>query len=103
MVSREVVMPDMKINGVGVNSGLPKIESPGQASGAGFDTIMEEAVGKLSQVQSDAEQAVKQLTSGGDPAEAIIAMEKADMNFQLMVEVRNKLISAYQEIMRMQV
>ncbi len=96
-------MSDMKINGVGANPGLPRIESPGKAPGGGFDTIMEEAIGKLSQVQTDAEKAVKELTSGGDPAEAIIAMEKANMNFQLMVEVRNKLISAYQEIMRMQV
>jgi flagellar hook-basal body complex protein FliE len=34
---------------------------------------------------------------------AIIAMEKADMTFQTMVEVRNRLIDAYQEVMRMSI
>lgn len=96
-------MSEMKINGVGPQAGMPKLEAPAGKPGEGFDALMEEALGKLSQVQSDAEKAVQQLTSGGDPAEAIIAMEKANMNFQLMVEVRNKLISAYQEVMRMQV
>jgi flagellar hook-basal body complex protein FliE len=96
-------MSDMKINGAGADPSLPKVGAPPKEPGTTFDNVMEEALGKLTQVQSDAEKAVKELASGGDPAEAIIAMEKADMNFQLMVEVRNKLISAYQEIMRMQV
>ena len=42
-----------------------------------------------SQVQRETETAVKELTSGGDVTSAIIAMEKADMTFQTMVEVRN--------------
>jgi flagellar hook-basal body complex protein FliE len=96
-------MSDIIINGTGAARGLPRIEKTEEASGGGFDALVKEAMGTLSQVQQDAQQAVKELTSGGDPAEAIIAMEKANLNFQLMVEVRNKLISAYQEIMRMQV
>ena len=96
-------MSDLKINGVSTGQGLPQIKSPGKESATGFDELMQEAIGKISQVQNDAEKAVKELASGGDPAQAIIDMEKADMNFQLMLEVRNKLLSAYQEIMRMQV
>jgi len=97
-------MTDINIGKVGAGQGLPAIKPAGkEPNAAGFEDMMQEAMGKLSQVQHDAESAVKQLASGGDPTEAIIAMEKADMNFQMMVEVRNKLISAYQEIMRMQV
>jgi flagellar hook-basal body complex protein FliE len=92
------------IGKVASGQGLPSIKPAGRETGAaGFEDMMQEAMGKLSQVQKDAESAVKELASGGDPTQAIIAMEKADMNFQMMVEVRNKLISAYQEIMRMQV
>ncbi len=93
------------INSIGgvTGQGLPQIKPAGKEPVAGFDDLMQEAIGKISQVQNDAEKAVKELASGGDPTEAIIAMEKADMNFQLMVEVRNKLISAYEEVMRMQV
>jgi flagellar hook-basal body complex protein FliE len=97
-------MTDINIGKVGAGQGLPAIKPAGKETGAaGFEDIMQEAMGKLSQVQHDADSAVKELASGGDPTQAIIAMEKADMNFQMMVEVRNKLISAYQEIMRMQV
>jgi flagellar hook-basal body complex protein FliE len=64
---------------------------------------MKEAMTTISQIQEDADKAVNELASGKDVTQAIIAMEKADMSFQLMVEVRNKLLSAYEEIMRMQV
>jgi flagellar hook-basal body complex protein FliE len=91
------------ISGVASGQGLPELKPAGKEPAAGFGDLVQEALGKLSQVQDNADKAVKELASGGDPAEAIIAMEKADMDFQLMVEVRNKLISAYQEVMRMQV
>ncbi len=68
-----------------------------------FEAVINEAMGKVSQIQNDVEKAVGELASGGDIANAIIAVEKADMTFQLMVEIRNKLIRTYEEIMRMQV
>jgi flagellar hook-basal body complex protein FliE len=45
------------------------------------------------------------LQSGGNVPlhQAVIAMEEANVSFQLMVEVRNKLLESYQEIMRMQI
>jgi flagellar hook-basal body complex protein FliE len=46
---------------------------------------------------------VNELAKGGDITSAILAVEKADMSFQLMVEIRNKLVSTYEEIMRMPV
>jgi len=96
-------MSDIKINGASIDQGLPQVKPAEKEPGSGFDEMMQEAIGKISQVQTDAEKAVKELASGGDPTEAILSMEKADMNFQLMVEVRNKLISAYQTVMNMQV
>lgn len=96
-------MSDMKINGFRIDQDISKSKVNGVGSSAGFDEAMKEAVDKISQVQSDAENAVKQLASGGDVTQAIISMEKADMSFQLMVEVRNRLLNAYDEVMRMQV
>jgi flagellar hook-basal body complex protein FliE len=96
-------MADLNINGVGAGQGLPQIKPAGGDAAKGFEDVMQEAIGKLSQVQNDADTAVKELSSGGDAGQAIIAMEKADMNFQLMVEVRNKLIAAYEQVMGMQV
>lgn len=96
-------MTDIKIGGTGAAQGLPQIKPAGGEAAPGFEALMQDALGMLSQVQNNAEAAVKSLAAGGDPTEAIIAMGKAERDFNVMVEVRNKLISAYQEIMRMQV
>jgi len=96
-------MSDMKINGAGTGQGIPQIKPIGSEQQGGFEDLMQEAIGKISQVQTNAEKAVKELASGGDPGEAIIAMNKADQDFQIMVEVRNKLLAAYERVMNMQV
>ncbi len=94
-------MDDLKIGGFAHSPALLKSEK--KNADAGFDSEMKNALSKVTEIQKEAEKAVYELTSGGDITKAIIAMEKADMSFQVMVEVRNKLLSAYEEIMRMQV
>ncbi len=96
-------MADMKVTDLSGSQGFSQIKVANKDSGNGFDKIMQEAINKISHIQEEAEKAVKELASGGDVTQAIVSMEKADMSFQLMVEVRNKLLSAYEEIMRMQV
>jgi len=96
-------MSDFKINGADLSEGFTPLTPSGKEPSSAFDDIMKEAMGKLSQVQTDADKAVKELAAGGDVTQAVISMEKADMNFQLMVEVRNKLLSAYQDIIKMSV
>ncbi|MGD0883823.1 MAG: flagellar hook-basal body complex protein FliE [Thermodesulfovibrionales bacterium] len=95
-------MSDMKITGANLGQELLRPKS-GDKETHGFDEVMKEAMGKISQVQNDAEKAVKELASGGDVTAAMVAMEKADMSFQLMIAVRDKLLTAYDEITRMQV
>jgi flagellar hook-basal body complex protein FliE len=72
-------------------------------SGENFEILLKDAVNKVNTVQNEAEKAIQELAGGGDISSAVIAMEKADLSFQVMIEVRNKLISAYEEIMRLQV
>ncbi len=69
----------------------------------GFERVLKETIGRLQQIQTDAEKAIKELISGGDVVEAVVSMQKAELSFQLMVEVRNRLLNAYEEIQRMQV
>jgi len=90
-----------KIGSAGLNQ---LVNQTGQSNAkGGFASVLNEAIGRVSQMQNDVEKAISELSSGGDITTAIIAAQKADMSFQLMVEVRNKLINAYEEIMRMQV
>jgi flagellar hook-basal body complex protein FliE len=96
-------MADMKVTGLKNTHVFDQVKDTTESSGGGFQELMAEAMGKITQVQRDAETAVKELVSGGDITQAVIAMEKADLSFQLMVEVRNRLLSAYEEISRMQV
>lgn len=99
-------MTDIPIKNIGGSMGAGDIagtKSIKNEPGSGFDTVINEAINSVSQIQNDAEKAVTELAAGGDITNAILAVEKADMTFQVMVEVRNKLLKTYEEIMRMQV
>ena len=75
------------------------------AQGGSFSQILGSMVQEVNGKQSAAAQAVSDLQSGQNVSlhQAMIAMEEASVSFQLMVEVRNKLLESYQELMRMQV
>jgi flagellar hook-basal body complex protein FliE len=70
------------------------------AGGQPFKNILLEALDQVNSMQSEANQAVEQLVTGGDvnPAEVLTTLQKADMSFKLMLQIRNKLVQAYQEI-----
>jgi flagellar hook-basal body complex protein FliE len=72
------------------------------AGGAGFLDTLRTAVDQANQIQSEADtQVVGMLNGNGqDVHSAMIAVEKANLTFELMVQVRNKIISAYQEVSR---
>jgi flagellar hook-basal body complex protein FliE len=98
-------MSDLPIKNIGANSGISETSQTKQTDNdkGKFESVINEAINKVSQVQEDVDKAVNELSSGGDITNAVLAIEKADMTFQMMVEVRNKLISTYQEVMRLQV
>jgi flagellar hook-basal body complex protein FliE len=78
-------------------------ESP-STSGGDFAGTLRDAVNEMGNLSSQAETKVASVLEGNgtDVHTALIAVEKADLSFQLMMQVRNKIVSAYQEISRMQ-
>ena len=70
-----------------------------------FGSLLGKMVGEVNASQQTANQAMSSLQAGGNVSlhQAMIAVEEASVSFQLMVEVRNRLLDSYQEIMRMQV
>ncbi len=76
----------------------------GKAAG-GFARILEGTLEQVDQLQNSADRARVELATGasGDIHQTMIAVEKASVAFELMLQVRNKLISAYETVMRMQV
>lgn len=77
----------------------------GQAPAANFADIFQSAVNDVDTLQNGADQQVGNLlhgTGSADIGSAMVSVEKADVAFQLMMQVRNKVVSAYQEMEKMQ-
>ncbi len=76
-----------------------------QTDGPSFDEVLKASIEEVNRLQSEASQAQQDLVTGEnrDVHSTMIAMQKADVSFKLMMEVRNKIVDAYKEVMRMQV
>lgn len=85
------------------------IEGGGKAEGAGdaksFGEFLSDSIGKVNSLQQDANVAMEKLASGESQNlhETLLAVEKADIAFRTMNQVRTKVIDAYREIMKMQI
>ena len=79
--------------------------SPSQKVSSGFAKALENSLSAVNQKQIDADRAAEQVAVGNSKNlhETMIKLEEADISLRLMVQMRNKAVEAYQEIMRMQV
>ena len=75
----------------------------GQKPG-GFEDALRNAIDQVEELQTNSDQQVSSLLQGeqGDVHNVMIAIEKADVAFQLMMQVRNKIVNAYQQVSQMQ-
>ena len=73
-------------------------------SGPSFKDVLSNAIGGIEQTRSDATQGVERFLSGeGDDLHSVVlASQRAELEFDLFLQVRNKVVNAYQEVMRMQ-
>ena len=73
------------------------------APGSSFQETLEDSIKRVNDLQLQADQAIQDLTTGEskDVAQTMIAVQKASLSFQLMTQVRNKIVQAYEEVMRM--
>lgn len=85
-----------------VGHGTTLAPLPGQAD---FATTLQDALAAVNDLQTQAATATRDLVLGRAQSlhDTMIAMEKADISVRLVTQVRNKLVEAYQEIMRMQI
>ncbi|HZE88228.1 MAG TPA: flagellar hook-basal body complex protein FliE [Verrucomicrobiae bacterium] len=99
----------MKIDGLDVPglSGVTPAASPAApaTAGRGFGDLLKEAVAEIEKIQSQSDQSVRRFAAGEDVDlhTVMLDVQKAELSFRLMLEVRNKLIEAYHEVTRMQV
>lgn len=78
---------------------------PAEDGKGGFAAVLKQSLTEVNRMQQKADAAITALATGDKASmhDTMIAMEQADVSFRLMMQVRNKIVEAYQEILRMQV
>jgi flagellar hook-basal body complex protein FliE len=97
----------MPIDAIAANA-ITAVTSSTQPAQAATDSGFSDSLGRMLDAANTSDQSAnvavgKMLDGSGDVHEAMIALQQADLMLQLTVQVRNKLVQAYQEIMRMPV
>jgi len=84
-------------------SSAPGAETSG--SGGSFADALKKSFEQVNEHQAQADQAIRELVAGRNKNihETMLAIERADSSLKLMMQVRNKVLDAYREVMRMQV
>lgn len=87
------------------SNGASPVGSNKEVGGSTFADTLKKAVDNVDSLQKDADVKMQQLVTGKSDNihDTMIAAEKADIALKLMVQIRNKMIDAYQEVMKMQV
>ncbi len=103
-------MSSTGINPVSIISALDKAAgSPAKPAAetatSDFGDLLGQAINRLAETENRADTLINKLAAGEDVEihQVMLAMQEADITFQVALQTRNKLIDAYQEIMRMQV
>ena len=93
------------IQNINVSQVVPKMptmpSTPGvEGQGDSFKNFLVDSIHQVNSMQQQADKQVESLFSGGDvnPAEVLTAVQKADLAFKMMMQVRNKLVQVYQEV-----
>ncbi len=99
----------MEVGGIPPIGNLPPISKAARsgasgADGEAFGKLLTDLVSRLSALQADADRLAAGLAAGEpvDIHEVMLALEKANLGFQFALQVRNKVVEAYQEVMRLQ-
>ena len=87
-----------------VPSTVESIKAPGAAHGASFQDVFSSAIQHVQASGANADQAAQNFMNGGTQElhSTILAAQNAELDFEMIMQVRNKVVSAYEEIMKMQ-
>jgi len=82
-----------------------KNKSTAKVEGSSFGDVLKKSIGEVNDIQKEGEKAMEDMATGQvkDLHQAALAIDKAEMSMKLMLEVRNKAINAYKEILRTQI
>lgn len=86
-------------------AGQPAGRAEGPQPGSSFKDFLLQSIQEVNSMQQAADRAVEALSTGQEvsPAEVLTAVQKADIAFRLMMQIRNKIVQAYQEVQNIRV
>jgi flagellar hook-basal body complex protein FliE len=101
-------MPDpiSSITGAAASAMSPAIRLPGEPlAGESFSNVLEQAIQRVENYRADAEKSIGRFLAGEgeDVHRVVMAAQQAEISLELFLQVKNKVVQAYQEIMRLQV
>ena len=93
------------LQGVGPSKGLKTLAESKETDGMSFADTLAQSLDKVNTLQKEADIAIQDFATGDtrNIHETMIAVGKAELAFRLTMQVRNKMVEAYQEVMRLQV
>jgi flagellar hook-basal body complex protein FliE len=93
------------VTNVGLPTAAQSSRGPANESGVSFKDVLLNSIQEVNSLQQEASHAVESLATGGDvnPAEVLTAVQKADIAFRMMMQIRNKLVQAYDEVKNIRV
>ncbi|MBN2641860.1 MAG: flagellar hook-basal body complex protein FliE [Victivallales bacterium] len=103
-ISNEQLLQQMQEIRSSINTeSVQKASEPGQLDQE-FGQVLDKLITDVDQAQKEADMSIQQLATGETTSiqDVVMKIEQADVSFQLMKEIRNKLLEAYKEIMTMQ-
>jgi flagellar hook-basal body complex protein FliE len=99
-------LPITAIHTASVPASIPMVQPADALKGppGGFQAVLSDAMGRVEQFQQNSTNAIGKFLSGEDEEvhKVALATQQAELSFDLFLQVRNKVISAYQEVMKMQ-
>lgn len=84
---------------------MPSLGGITSSGGSAFQSVLGDAISKVEKFQNDADNSVNKFLSGeGEELHKVaLATQQADLSMQLFMQVRNKVVTAYNQVMQMQV
>lgn len=100
-----VVNPSSRVDAFWASPNLQKPVQTSETSDKTFSEILKTSINEVNRLQFETDGAIQDLVSGKEKNvhEVMVAMEKASLSLELLVQVRNKVLAAYDEIKRMQI
>lgn len=96
--------PIKPVAGAGEVAPAGKIDGGPSGAGGDFADSLKQALEEVNELQNQSTEVIENALDGDltDVHSAMMALQKADLSFQLMLQVRNKLVQAYRDVMRLQ-